>query len=239
LTFENIKNITLSDSKNWNDKIFITFDIDWCSDEVLSYTLDLIEEYNIKATFFVTHETQLLERMRRNPDIELGIHPNFNPLMNGNPEYGKNSHEVLEYFKNIVPEAVSIRSHSMTQSSTMLNLFERYGFKFDCNTFIPYSSGITVRPYKHWTTLVKIPHFWEDDIHCLYQWEWQIHPFIQNNGLRVFDFHPIHIFLNTETLDRYEQAKCYADDYQKLQTFQNNTSFGAKDFLMALIKGDQ
>ena len=61
--FQNIKDIDINDSLSWQDKIFITFDIDWCSDEVLSYTLDFVEKYNIKATFFVTHETKLLEHL--------------------------------------------------------------------------------------------------------------------------------------------------------------------------------
>lgn len=26
-------------------------------------------------------------------------------------------------------------------------------------------------------------------------------------GLKVFDFHPIHVFLNTESLDRYERTR--------------------------------
>ena len=57
MVFENIKNINVINPSSWKDKMFLTFDIDWCSDEVLLYTLDIIEKYNIKATFFVTHET--------------------------------------------------------------------------------------------------------------------------------------------------------------------------------------
>ena len=102
---------------------------------MLSYTLDIIEKHNIKATFFVTHETKLLVRMWNNPNIELGIHPNFNPLLNGDFRYGKNFEEVIEYYKNIVPEAVGVRSHSMTQNSPILDTFEKFGLIYDCNTF--------------------------------------------------------------------------------------------------------
>ena len=96
MKFENIKNINLENPSSWEDKIFLTFDIDWCSDEVLSFTLDIIEKNNIKATFFVTHETLLLERMRDNPKIELGIHPNFNFLLNGDFRQGSSSKEVVQ-----------------------------------------------------------------------------------------------------------------------------------------------
>lgn len=141
MKFENIKNINLENSSSWEDKIFLTFDIDWCSDEVLSFTLDIIEKNNIKATFFVTHETKLLDRMRANPNIELGIHPNFNPLLNGDFRYGKNIDEVVGYYKNIVPEAVSVRSHSLTQSGVIFPIFEKNNLIYECNTFIPLQGG--------------------------------------------------------------------------------------------------
>jgi hypothetical protein len=208
MKFENIKNIDISNPSTWQDKIFVTFDLDWCSDEVLSYTLDIVEEYDIKATFFVTHHTPLLVRMRANPKIELSIHPNFNFLLEGDFRYGKNIEEVIKYYKDIVPEAVSVRSHSMTQSSKILDSFEKFGILYDCNTFIPFSSGIELKPYKHWTNkLIKVPYFWEDDVHCLYEWEWNVEKFIKYKGIKVFDFHPIHIFLNTEDLDRYNRYK--------------------------------
>jgi hypothetical protein len=99
--------------------------------------------------------------MRKNPNIELGIHPNFNFLLNGDFRYGKSVEEVIKYYKDIIPEALSVRSHSMTQSSFILDKFEKYGLLYDCNTFIPYSSAIIIKPYKYWTkNLIKIPYFW-------------------------------------------------------------------------------
>lgn len=35
MVFENIKNISIKDKASWRDKIFLTFDVDWASDEVL------------------------------------------------------------------------------------------------------------------------------------------------------------------------------------------------------------
>ena len=86
--FELIKDINIKDSKSWENKIFLTFDLDWCSDEVLEYTLNLLEQFNVKAIFFITHYTKLLDRMKKNESFELGIHPNFNFLLNGDFRYG-------------------------------------------------------------------------------------------------------------------------------------------------------
>lgn len=237
MEFRNIKSIDVKNTSSWQNKIFLTFDIDWASDEVLSYTLDIIEKYDIKATFFVTHETKLLERMRNNSNIELGIHPNFNPLLSGDFRYGKNIDEVIEYYKDILPEAITVRSHAMTQNSHILDSFEKFGLIYDCNTFIPFSSHIELAPWKHWSNeMTKVPYFWEDDVHCIYNWEWNVKKLLDAKGLKIFDFHPIHIFLNTENLDRYEKSRDCFNNFNKLIEKVNFSSYGTKDFFIELIK---
>lgn len=235
MKFENIKNIDIANPSSWQDRVFVTFDIDWCSDEVLSYTLDIIEKYNIKATFFVTHKTNLLARMRANQNIELGIHPNFNPLLNGDFRYGNNIDEVIEYYKKIVPDALSIRSHSLTVNSHMLNAFEKHGLKYECNQYIPLNSNIKLYPYKHINSIIRVPHFWEDDLHCVYKDSWDIDTYLKYDGLKVFDFHPIHVFLNTEHLDRYENSREWHNSRDELLKHIYN-GFGIKSFLENLEK---
>lgn len=237
---ELIKNIDLQNKNSWEKNIFITFDIDWCSDEVLSFTLDILEKRKVRATFFVTHETPLLEKMRGNENIELGIHPNFNPLLNGEFRYGKNVNEVVGSFKKIVPEAVSVRSHSLAQSSPILNSFEKNELIFDCNTFIPQSSSIPLKPWKYWSqTLIKIPFFWEDDVHCMYNWDWNIANILRTNGLKVFNFHPIHVFLNTEHLSRYENSREHHFSHIDLIDHKNEKNYGIHNFLSDLITGSK
>ena len=79
--FNFIKSISLK-NENWENEIFLTFDIDWASDEVINDSLEVIEKYGIKSTWFVTHDSPILERLKDNKNIELGIHPNFNFLLN-------------------------------------------------------------------------------------------------------------------------------------------------------------
>ena len=52
MEFENIKNISVTDESSWKDKVFFTFDLDWAIDEVIEYTLKIVEDAGIKATFF-------------------------------------------------------------------------------------------------------------------------------------------------------------------------------------------
>ena len=124
MKFSKIENISLTDEMTWMNNIFITLDIDWCSDDVLANSIDLLEKYDVSATWFVTHETPLLERLRENSKFELGIHPNFNFLLNGEQNNGRTSEEVIDRLLELVPDAKSVRSHSMTQSSVLLELFK-------------------------------------------------------------------------------------------------------------------
>ena len=225
---ENFKN-------QYEDKIFITFDIDWASDSVLSYTLDIIEEQDVSATFFVTHETPLLQRMRENPKIELGIHPNFNFLLAGDFRYGKNFDEVIDYYFNIVPDAVSCRCHSLVQSSNILEALSNRGIKFDLNLYLP--PKIIAHPFLHFNQkILRLPHIWEDDICAVSGMQWNCTEYMNRPGLKIFDFHPIHVFLNMERIDRYLESKAFNNDYVKLKSFVNKTEIGTKHFLVRLIK---
>ncbi len=237
MNFGKIKSISLEEKVYLEKTIFLTFDIDWCCDEVLVDTINIVEKAEIAATWFVTHDTPLLSRMRENPRFELGIHPNFNNLLNGDSSNGKNAEEVIDRLLKIVPEAKSVRSHSMTQSSNLLQLFFNKGLTHDCNHFIPDQAEIQLKPWKLWNGLIKVPYSWEDDVHAAYGGNWQ--PTKSNKkGLKVYDFHPIHVFLNTEKLTRYEESRSFHQSSSKLKSFVNR-GIGVRSYLEQLInKGE-
>lgn len=192
---------------SWEKPLFLTFDIDWACDEVLADTIDMVEAVDVAATWFVTHDTPLLKRLRANPKFELGIHPNFNFLLGSDARNGGSAGEVVNRLLAIVPEAKSVRSHSMAQSSNILQIFIENGFTHDANHFIPEQAEIELRPWQLWNDLIKVPYFWEDDVACIYTKNTPIKDLTKRSGLKVFDFHPIHVFLNTENLDRYERTR--------------------------------
>jgi hypothetical protein len=219
--------------------IYLTFDIDWACDEVLADTIDLVEEADVCATWFVTHDTPLLKRLRDNPKFELGIHPNFNNILAGMPEHanGMSAEETVDRLLSLVPEAKSVRSHSMTQSSVLLKLFLDKGLTHDCNHFIPHQAGIELRPWYLWTDLIKVPYFWEDDASVIYGENLgEIAQLTQRKGLKVFDFHPIHVFLNTERMERYEESRPFHRLPEKLLSFRNNETLGVRTALKTLLE---
>ncbi len=206
-----IADIRPDEPSTWQDKMFLTIDIDWAHDDVLADAIDLLDRSGVCATWFVTHDTPMLERLRANPNYELGIHPNFNWLMAGDPRNGANAAEVIDRLVRLVPEARSVRSHSMTQSTVLLHAFANAGLTHDANHFVPASSGLELKPWYHWSGMASVPYCWEDDVFCVYRERGVAEPDVvetaRRNGLRVFDFHPIHLFLNTEAIARYEQTR--------------------------------
>lgn len=212
--------------------IGLTFDLDWACDAVIHDTIDLVDQAGAPATWFVTHNTPTLDRLRANPKYELGIHPNFNPLLAGTNSPGVEA--VIDALLEIVPEAKSVRSHSMVQSSRLMDLFLNKGLTFDCNHFIPEQSKIELRPWRLWNGLVKVPHFWEDDATCIYINNSGINELVKRNGLKLFDFHPIHVFLNTEDLSLYEQTRAYHSDAKTLLAYRYS-GIGTRNYLKQLL----
>ena len=236
LSFGLLSEIKLDAPETFEDKIFLTLDIDWAHDEIFADSIELLRELGAKATWFVTHETSVLDYIKDDPDFELGIHPNFNPLLDGSSECSKNAEDVIDDVLKIVPGAKSVRSHSLTQNFRLLDLFSERGLSHDSNDYIPEQSGMDLLPYPHWTGLLRVPFFWEDNIQCMYQHNSSIGDLLMRNGLKVFNFHPIHVFLNTENLHRYENTRSQHYKPELLIKMRSSSSNGSREQLRQLIQ---
>ncbi len=221
----------------WERSIYLTFDIDWASDFVIADTLELLSRFNLSATFFITHDTPLLKEIRANPRYELGIHPNFNDLIfrDGNQDI-KTVREKMDELKQIVPEALSVRSHSTTNSSKLLEIFQEYDIQFDCNYIIPYHVTDKIAPWRLWNDMTRIPYYYSDDLSLAYNLVDESMPQIsEREGLKVFDFHPVHIYLNTDSIATYEKTR---DIHRNEKLFLQNrvAKRGTRDKFLELIK---
>lgn len=171
----------------------ITFDCEWAPDFVLEDVSSILIDNNVKATWFVTNESPIIKKIGKNSLFELGIHPNFFP----GSSHGKTIDEVLTNMKKIVPHAKSIRTHRLIQSSPMLKKFQEYGIENDVSILLPNTINIVPHFFKHYN-LYRFPFFWEDDVELA---ENKITTFYEsifsNNGMKILNFHPIHIYLNS------------------------------------------
>jgi hypothetical protein len=211
--------------------IAFTSDIDWAPEEVIADTMNLLEYYGVKCTFFSTHHS--LELAKSNKKLfEIGIHPNFNPILSGKSD--KRPEDIIDDLLDIHPEAQGVRSHSMLQSTNLLQLFADKKLLYEANHFMPYQTGI--KPFKLWTGMVRIPYNWEDDVHWAYGYSFdQCGMELSDDNLLVFDFHPIHIYLNTENKYRYNEAKKFYQEPKTLINYRNKEVRGTRDLFISLL----
>jgi hypothetical protein len=137
----------------------ITLDCDWAPDFVISHVAEILSNKGVKATWFVTNESPILEDLRKNYLFELGIHPNFG----ANSTQGADPDSILANLKKILPTAKSIRNHSLIQSSDLLAKFHKYGIENDVSLFLPKTANLYPHYIKH-IKLLRFPYFWEDDV---------------------------------------------------------------------------
>ncbi len=213
--------------------IEFTSDIDWAPDIAIDYMLSLFEKYSVKCTLFATHKTNELSLCNRGL-FEIGIHPNFNPVLQG---FSKSSfNEIISDLLAIYPEAKGIRSHSLTHSSVFYQIFIDLNLSYDSNQFIPYCKLID--PYKLWNNFIRIPFNWEDDVHIAYRHSCNDLAFNTEIEAKIIaNFHPIHIFLNTEDENRYIDAKPFFNNPNQLKKMVNNSGKkGIRDLFIELLK---
>ena len=195
----------------------IILDIDWAPDFIIDETASLLIQYGIKATWFITHASPAIERLKSHPELfELGIHPNFL----ANSTQGKTQKEIIGYCISIIPQAVSMRTHAYFQSSQIFSeISKSTTIDNDVSIFMP--STPDLRPSKHYINgryLNRLPVFWEDDNAMKIprrQWSFS-NEYLLQPGMKIFAFHPIHIYLNVSSFSIYEALKSHYPDISRL-----------------------
>lgn len=200
--------------------IAITSDIDWAHDEVIEYMLSILEEYNIKITFFCTHEIKIKEMNKH----ELAIHPNFTK--------DKTDRKTIQELMSLYPEAKGTRSHTLYIHSRLFEIYQDFDLEYDSNYILP---NQTIKPFFIANNVLELPIFFEDDSHLLESTKFGISQFdLKGNGLKIFNFHPIHVFLNTRKTSDYQRAKKYLQEPRKLEKFRNPNK-GTEDIFISLL----
>jgi len=186
-------------------KFVISLDIDWAPDAAIADALEILDDHGVTATIFATHETPILRDV---PAHEIGLHPNITDL--------EKSRETILDLHAAFPDARGIRNHRMVMDSRMPELFQELGFVYDSNIFAYLQPQ--VQPYRHPPALARIPIHLGDLFHCRQKAGWDPADLpLFGDGTYVLLFHPIHIYLNTETPERYVRARDVAFDPERLE----------------------
>lgn len=217
--------------------IIFTCDIDWAPEEVIEYTVSTFKEANIKCTFFATHESQVLNEIENDSLFEIGIHPNFNNLLTG--EIGK-VENIIGELKKKYPNAVGFRSHSLFTYTHLVDMLPSFNLKYESNFYLPYESGGGL--VKLWNGIIRIVHNWEDDLYLMSNKKCSFPELeMKKENLHIVAFHPIHYFLNTERTERYNMAKKFYKETDKLKSFVNKDQYGIQNIVndfMEIVKSN-
>lgn len=213
------------------NQVVLTIDVDWAPDEVLAPLLEIFSRAGVPCTIFATHDTPLLHGLAPS-QFEVGVHPDFNPLLKGD---NRSQEQVVASLRELFPGARGIRSHSSMVSNVLVELFGRMGFEYECNVCLPYSQSLELLPL--WNGMMRVPFNWEDYLHFSYGKSFATTGLDLTQGLHVLTFHPVHVFLNTENMDRYRAARLFYHDAAILSGFRN-TGTGTATLLQNLMESD-
>ena len=224
----------------------ITFDIDWAPDWAIDLCAGLCRRAGVPATFFATHPSPVLADLRQEAGrFEIGIHPNMLP----GSDHGQSPEAVLDHCLEIVPEAVSMRTHGLYQSTPFLAaVCNHTSIEADLSILLPFHPNLqaTAMHYgSHGRCLVRLPYFWEDDLIAGWPgWDWSRPLRLpQGKGLQIYDFHPIHVALNMAGMNTYESLKAFMNGRPMRSLTEaecrpfHNPGSGTRTYLQSLLAG--
>lgn len=224
--------------QNYNNCV-VTLDTDWAPDFMLKYTADILKQSRVKATWFVTHDSPFIRGLVGEELFEIGLHPNFFP----NSTQGETVDEIIDSLLEIAPNATTYRPHAVYYNGPLFQKIVRErNFVVDSTFFLPFAKNIQPTPYYLGDKKVlRVPYFWADDY--IISQDVQVDKFkpefvTSHDGLKVFCFHPIHIYLNSSDYKLYEQMKLSgvmgSENEVDYEPFISGSP-GVKDFFIPLI----
>lgn len=155
-------------------------------------------------TYFVTHQSPLLEKWHRERKIQLGIHPNFLP----GSSHGNTINEVIDTVMKYVPEARCFRSHRCFDVAPVTDALVKRGLLYDSNLITNLQQGIS--PIKHESGLIRFPCFYEDGIHFKWRRSWDFTGFekiFSQPGIKIISPHHMITAMNVSTAEGWGNLK--------------------------------
>lgn len=228
--------------QNFENQIYsFTVDIDWAPDFAITQLAEKLKINQIKCTWFITHDSPAVRELFKEKSLfEFGIHPNF--LQNSSQ--GESPDEIIRNLLAIVSSTNIVRTHSLVQSTALLkDFYRKYNLTTDVSLFL-YSAN-DLRPHRLYLDnsgkyITRLPFFWEDDIATyIPEQEWKLDDFVAGVGLKIFNFHPMYVYLNIKDMVGYEILKTFGPlnslEEEKAANFVNKSK-GAGYFMNILIE---
>jgi hypothetical protein len=118
--------------------------------------------------------------------------------------------ESIKEMKRLYPNAISLRTHGLFHSS-ILKKAERVDYDIEIDSSIYLREMPNISPfytYYESKSLLNLPFFWTEDGEMYSpRSTFNAEDKISCPGLKIFTYHPVHIWLNSATMDRYTKLK--------------------------------
>ncbi|RME22354.1 MAG: methyltransferase domain-containing protein [Candidatus Zixiibacteriota bacterium] len=188
-----------------HEPVFVfTCDLDWAPEWAIAELFNRFDEADIPFMPFITHASPLVAERFADRRAEVGLHPNF---LDGS-SHGGTVDEVVAHVIRLWPEARCFRSHCFVDATPITDRFAAHGFTCDSNLCL-FLQPKSV-PLIHNSGLLRIPVFWEDDIHYKRGLSAEFSSFasrFMTPGLKVINVHPFLYALNVPDETFYEQHR--------------------------------
>lgn len=178
-----------------------TSDLDWASEDMVKVMLDA--HRGVPLTPFVTHLSKTLETAYAGQLMRhVGVHPNFR----AGSTQGDSPRAVIDYVRGLWPSKF-YRCHGFYEDTDISVAMREAGYIFDSNLALHLQDYVI--PLRHQSGTTRYSVTLEDDYllrETGLNWG-AVRTHLEAPGLKVFNFHPIHVTLNTPSLDYYERVK--------------------------------
>jgi len=203
----------------------ISIDTDWAMPSLVNDVATTLNDFKISGTFFLTNKIDYSNLSNH----ELAIHPNF--------EGSINFENILEKTLSILPQkhCKGSRSHKLYYNSSLPQIYQKFGLEYDSNYILPNYEKPLPFFIPH-SNILEIPFFFGDDALLTNKSNFNLSKIDLNDiGVKVFMFHPIHLFLNSHSMDSYQKIKSKYTDLDFLNT-QINSNEGIHSFFIKLLE---
>lgn len=189
----------------------------------------MLGKAGVRGTFFATHRSELIDTIS-SLGHEIGIHPNFMPNFGGN---GRPYRETIDQLITMFPQALGVRFHSLGYSAPVLEYCFQSGIKYDSSVFLPFQT----QTYTEYTGIGRIP-FIESDLQTVIDQSGFGEPLgsYDKNLPYVYVFHPVHVYINTNSLEHYSKAKDHYHQPELLLRHRNVNKEGVESMLVKILE---
>ncbi|MCT7473096.1 polysaccharide deacetylase WbmS family protein [Aliarcobacter cryaerophilus] len=225
---------------NWNgfSSINLSFDIDFAPDYMITYLLDILDSYkDIKATFFITHNSKIIDRIRNNKNYELAIHP----FDNAQSTQGKGLNNIIDNLLEVVPESIGNRFHRLEHSYNSFFILKNKNQFYDASLF-RFNLPFAVPTYHEDINLVLIPYTFEDGTCGGMGHSMKLRDIdLFSPGIKGISFHPLNLYLNcsdgTKRRELFEEYKnINLVDKLTIERYRNLKDAGPMELLIEILE---